>query len=208
MPTIRLLRRFSKNIIPHCRASFRALWRPEGHPTGKGILVNALSHRQFTHGTTLLEVLVAILVLSFGMLGMLGLLMTSLKLTASSNYRNIATLESQAMADLVRANARNLTLYNSPANTVNSSCFTDSGCTSSTTRVQTEYSLWLGRLGSMLPSGSGIICRDSTPTGLTSGTPSDWACDNAAGSQFVVKVCWDESRVPTSPVITCVQTNM
>jgi len=159
-------------------------------------------------GLTLLEVLIAILVLSFGMLGMLGLLMSSLKLTNSSNYRNVATLESQAMADLMRANARNLTLYNNPTNTANSSCFTSSGCTSSQTRVQTEYSLWLSRLSSMLPSGSGMICRDSTPTGSSSGTPSNWACDNATGSQFVVKVCWDESRVPTSSAITCVQTNI
>ena len=156
-------------------------------------------------GMTLLEVLVAILILSFGMLGMLGLLMSGLKLTTSSNYRNVAILESQAMADLIRANARNLTLYNLPTDSPSSDCFTSAGCPSAQGRVQTEYSLWLERLSSMLPSGNGTICRDSSPA---DGTPSSWACDGATGSQFVVKVCWDESRIPTSPAIACIQTNI
>ncbi len=160
------------------------------------------------NGMTLLEVLVAITVLSFGMLGMLGLLINGLKLTSSSNYRNIANIESQAMADLVRANARNLSLYNIPTDSPSSSCFTSSGCSSSQSRVQTEFSLWLDRLATMLPSGNGMICRDSTPTGQTSGTPSNWACDNAADSQFVVKVCWNESRIPSSPAIACVQSHI
>ncbi len=172
------------------------------------IRINYTHPRPTNNGMTLIEVLVAILVLSFGMLGMLGLLMNGLKLTTSSNYRNIANIESQAMADLVRANARNLTLYNAPSDSSNSSCFSTSGCSSSQARVETEFSLWLDRLGTMLPSGSGTICRDSTPTGQTSGTPSDWACDNATGSQFVVKVCWNESRIATAPVISCVQSNI
>jgi len=33
----------SENKIPRCRASFRAHWWPEGHPTGIDILVNVLS---------------------------------------------------------------------------------------------------------------------------------------------------------------------
>ena len=160
---------------------------------------------QSATGMTLLEVLVAILILSFGMLGMLGLLMSGLKLTTSSNYRNIAVLESQAMADLIRSNARNLTLYDLPADSPSASCFTTSGCTNAQGRVQTEFSLWLERLSTMLPSGNGTICRDSSPT---DGTPSSWSCDGAAGSQFVVKVCWDESRIPSSPAIACIQTNI
>ena len=153
-------------------------------------------------GFTLVEALVAILVLSFGMLGMLGLLLGGLKLTSSSNYRNIATLESQAMADQAKANARSLTSYNTPTASLDSSCFTSTGCSSAQTRTQTEYDLWQDRLAAMLPSGVGIICRDSTPA---DGTPGNWACDNTA--QFVVKICWNESRVSIVSSNTCVQTN-
>lgn len=158
---------------------------------------------------TLLEVLIAILVLSFGMLGMLGLLLSGLRLTTSSNYRNIATLETQAIGDLVRANSQNLSLYDVPAGagagSAVAACFTGGGCGSSANRVTTELALWRGRLAMMLPAGAGVICRDST---LADGAPDDWRCDGAAGAQFVVKVCWDESRVPTSPAVNCIQTNL
>ena len=156
-------------------------------------------------GISLFEVLIAVLILSFGLLGMLALLLSGLKLTTSSNFRNIATLESQAMADLLRGDPRNLTLYNSPANAVDANCFTATNCTSMQTRVQTEFSLWLAQLAAMLPSGTGTICQDSTPT---DGTPGNWACDGLATSQFVVKVCWDESSVPTSSATVCVQANI
>ena len=161
--------------------------------------------RGTANGMTLFEVLVAILILSFGMLGMLGLLLSALKLTSTSNYRNIATLESQAMADLLRSNVRNLTSYDAPTDASDANCYTASGCSSTTTRIQTEYSLWLARLATMLPSGTGIVCRDSTPT---DGTPANWACTSTAGNPFVVKVCWDESRVPSSSAVTCIQTLM
>ncbi len=36
---------FSLGEYPFCRASFRALWRPEGHPTDKDIPVNALRQK-------------------------------------------------------------------------------------------------------------------------------------------------------------------
>lgn len=164
--------------------------------------------RRREEGMTLLEVLIAILVLSFGMLGMLGLLLSGLKLTTSSNYRNIASLESQTIGDLLRASTQNLSLYDLPSGTtsITSACLTSSGCGSAANRTDTELALWRGRLAAMLPAGSGTVCRDSTPT---DGTPDDWACDNGGGTgQFVVKVCWDESRVPASPAITCIQTNL
>ena len=58
----------------------------------------------FQQGVTLLEVLIAIVVLSFGLLGMLGMLMNGLKMTSSSHYRTIAAQQLTAMADMINAN--------------------------------------------------------------------------------------------------------
>jgi type IV pilus assembly protein PilV len=164
--------------------------------------------RRELKGMTLLEVLIAILVMSFGMLGMLGLLISGLKLTTSSNYRNIASLESQAIGDLLRANSRNLLLYDLPSTTtsVTDGCLTTGGCGGSANRVDTEVALWRARLATMLPSGTGVVCRDLS---LADGTPNDWQCDNSTNAApFAVKICWDESRVPTSPAINCIQTQI
>ena len=68
----------------------------------------------FQQGVTLLEVLIAIVVLSFGLLGMLGMLMNGLKMTSSSHYRTIAAQQLTAMADMINANPSLVNLYSTP----------------------------------------------------------------------------------------------
>jgi len=54
-------------------------------------------------GVGLIEVLIALLVLSFGMLGMAGLQMWSLKYNQSALQRGMAVVETHAIADAMRA---------------------------------------------------------------------------------------------------------
>lgn len=143
-------------------------------------------------GFSLIETMIAILLISFGLLGMLLVTTNSLKLTGSSNYRTIAIHQAHEMADIVRGNPGLLTSYASPSNTSTSSCFTSSGCTASQL-VNSQFALWKSNLGIMLPSGDGTICRDSSPG---DGTPTDWSCDGT--QQYVVKVCWQEAHLAVS----------
>ncbi len=62
------------------------------------------------NGFTLLEVLIALLVFSFGLLGMAGLLAVSVQTNHSAYLRTQATFLAQGMADRMRAN--NLGLWN------------------------------------------------------------------------------------------------
>jgi type IV pilus modification protein PilV len=55
-------------------------------------------------GFTLLEVLVAVLVLSFGLLGIAGLLLASVQNNSVSTQRTAATFLAQDMADRMRSN--------------------------------------------------------------------------------------------------------
>ena len=63
-----------------------------GHPMNKS-----------QRGVGLIEVLIALLVLSFGMLGMAGLQMWSLKYNQSALQRGMAVVETHTIADAMRA---------------------------------------------------------------------------------------------------------
>lgn len=159
-------------------------------------------NRSQQSGITLIETMIAILVLSFGMLGMLSVFLNSLKITSSSHYRSIAAQQMYALSDNVRSSLPQLTVYPTASGSAVSTCLTAAGCTTAEI-TQTEVALWQTRLAAMLPSGTGTICRDSSPS---DGTPGSWACDGTG--QYVIKVCWDDSRVPTSSSVECIRTTL
>ena len=159
-------------------------------------------NRRAQSGITLIETMIAILVLSFGMLGMLSVFLNSLKITSTSHFRAIAAQQSYALADSIRASLPQLTVYPGVTGTAQAPCLTTAGC-STADMAQTEIALWQTRLAAMLPSGAGTMCRDGSPT---DGVPGAWACDGTG--QFVIKVCWDDSRVSTSSAIECVRTSL
>jgi len=159
-------------------------------------------NRSRQSGITLIETMIAILVLSFGMLGMLSVFLNSLKITSSSHYRSIAAQQMYALSDNVRSSLPQLTVYPTASGSAVSNCLTTAGCTTAEI-TQTEVALWQTRLAAMLPSGAGTICRDSSPS---DGTTGSWACDGTG--QYVIKVCWDDSRVPTSSSVECVRTTL
>jgi type IV pilus assembly protein PilV len=154
-------------------------------------------------GITLLETLIAILVLSFGMLGMLGVIINSLKLTSSSNYRTIAAQQAYSMADVLRGTPALIASYAAPTAAPTSNCLTTVGC-DEPHLIGMQFELWLKSLATSLPSGNGTICRDSTPN--DGGNPTNWKCDGAGG--YVVKVCWDETRVSVTGGQYCTWTNI
>ena len=155
--------------------------------------MNPVARRFSQKGTTMLEVMVSILVFSFGMLGMLGLVVSSLKMTATSNYRSIASEQLAAMADALNAAPVMIDDYVAASgdNSLTAACFSSGGCAAAQL-AKTEYKVWLDRVTGALPGGNAVLCRDSTPA---DGAPGAWACDG--NGRLVVKVCWDESRVST-----------
>ena len=159
-------------------------------------------NRSQQSGITLIETMIAILVLSFGMLGMLSVFLNSLKITSSSHYRSIAAQQMYALSDNIRSSLPQLTVYPSASGGAVSNCLATAGCTAAEI-TQTEIALWQTRLAALLPSGRGVICQDATPG---DGDSTNWQC--SGGGQFVIKVCWDDSRIPTSSAIECVRTTL
>lgn len=164
------------------------------------------NQRQSQHGVTILEVLIAIVVLSFGLLGMLGMITNGLKMTSSSHYRTIAAQQLTAMAEKINANPNIQLKYSPPANAATSTCLTTAGCDPSAANVpakiaNTDYNLWLSQLDALLPpfgigTQKGVVCIDSTPS---DGNMSNFACDSSSNGRVTVKICWNESaRVSVS----------
>jgi len=155
----------------------------------------------FSAGFTLLEVLVAIVIISVGMLGLAGLQARGLQNNHSSLQRTLATYQAYDMADRMRANIVGVNdgNYNNLSGTPSDPGCISTGCTPA---QLTDYDMRVWNLSnaSLLPSGVGVVCLDSTPVDGTSGAP---ACDGA-GTIFAIKLWWsdDRSGTPTRFVLS------
>ena len=162
-------------------------------------------------GFSLIEVLLSIALLSFGMLGMLLLMIHSTRQTTSSHYQSIAAQLGYSLADSMRGNTTQLASYDSPANTAGvAACFTAAGCGGAASdMVDNEYALWTARLAASLPGGLGMLCRDSSPgdATITGSTPA-WNCNAGSTAPFVIKVCWSPARETIVNVPTCTEVTL
>lgn len=152
--------------------------------------IRPLSH---INGYAMLEVLISILVIAFGLLGLAGLQGVSFLNTHSAYQRNQVTLYTYDIIDRIRANRVGFDAgkYNNGSAADASACHpasSPSGCTSTELAGYDLYA-W-NQLLAQLPKGQGIVCIDSTPD---DGTPTAPACDNT-GIQYVAKVWWSDDR--------------
>ena len=110
-------------------------------------------------GATLIEVLVAMVVLAIGLLGLAGLQATSVQSNHSAYYRSQATILASDLADRMRANRTealtNAYLVNFPTPSTNNS--EDSG-----TSAQNDIGAWLNQLARTLPEGTGRVVKNNT----------------------------------------------
>lgn len=142
-----------------------------------------------SRGFSLIEVLIALVVLAIGLLGVAGLQSAGMRHTQAANLQSQASMYASNMADRLRANDEaidqgyfNNTIDESPG-TPDVDC--DATECSPTDLAAYDVSNWYADLGEALPMGSGIIrCHDA---------------DCEADSQFTITVQWDGHRTgPTS----------
>ena len=113
-------------------------------------------------GFTLLEVLVAILVLSIGLLGLAGLMASSIRNNHSAYQRTQATWLAYDMIDRMRVNRANAI---TSANNYNIAIGTASS--SSSGLAGTDVTGWKTTLANALPAGDGSVAVDSTSRAVT-----------------------------------------
>ncbi len=105
-------------------------------------------------GFTLIEALVALIVLSVGLLGVAGLQLAGLRYTSSAASRTQASYLVNDMMDRMRANVKSA--RNGDYNVGYG------GVISGTSVAATDVTAWLAEIALVLPAGKGKIVVDST----------------------------------------------
>jgi type IV pilus assembly protein PilV len=157
-------------------------------------------------GFSIIEAMIAVIILVLGLLGTLGMIINSLKLSSSSNYRSIAGEQAYSMADTLRANpfaiatTTGAAAFDGSVPSAELNCLKAAGC-SRDSFVNNQVWVWQQQLANSLPGGAGYVCRDSdpgghSPTQTAAGAVSSWNCDGTG--QYVVKICWNEARISAS----------
>lgn len=127
--------------------------------------------RYQAQGFSLLEVLIALLVLAIGLLGLATLQTVGLKFNQESYLRSQAVLIAYDIIDRIRANpvAKSSGAYDSVAATAT---YTAPACTGavdcSTSDIATyELANWKSRIAATLPAGTGAISTSGTRRTIT-----------------------------------------
>jgi type IV pilus assembly protein PilV len=146
-------------------------------------------------GFTLLEVLIALLVFSLGLLGMAGLLIVSVKTNHSAYLRTQASFLAQSMADRMRANMPQVWLnaYDTSYPSGGADPCTGGGtCTRANIAIRDKV-VWSTQLTDQLPNGAAVIaCVPTVGVNVT-------AQDQKNGAPYAglcnININWNESSV-------------
>lgn len=140
-------------------------------------------------GVGLIEVLVAVLVLSVGLLGVAALQARSLSMNNSSMARSVATMESYSILDAMRADLVSAQSGNYNKTVTGNSCPTDTS-----TLANAQLNQWCGQLalnlGASASTSGTIKCTGSqglcTVTVTYDDSKSESASTDTSGTQTVV----------------------
>lgn len=176
------------------------------YPEGQEFAMKAVAQRKSTSrpsGMILLENLVSLLLISFALLGMAGLIIKTLSREKESVYHSLAAVQAQDIAERMRTNKSAFSdgTYLAKLNATDTapasqSCSaggfgavtTPAACTAVKLAEDDAYS-WRQWIAASLPGGTGIVCLDDSPDDGTIAAP---AC--AGGSKVVVKIFWRDKK--------------
>ena len=178
------------------------------HPTN----IHSRSHRRNSltsvapnqsRGFSLIEVLISIIILSFGLLGMVGLQAAALQSNREARMQSAAGSLARELAEMMRGN-KDIGLltssntyfgdFSSPlAPATTSYCMnvatSTTACADTTAIANAQMTEWLSRVDSELPGARVRICVDSAPFDAN-GAPQ-WNCTAAGtGATTVIKMGW------------------
>ena len=154
-------------------------------------------------GFSLIEVLISIIILSFGLLGTVGLQAAALQANREARAQSTAGSLARELAEMMRGN-KDIGLLTSsnpyfgdfssplaPATTaycLNVATGT-AACANTTAIANAQMTEWLSRVDSELPGARVRICVDSSPIDAN-GIPQ-WNCNvSGTGATTVIKMGW------------------
>lgn len=142
-------------------------------------------------GFSLIEVMVAVFVLSIGLLGMAALMASSLRNNQSADHRSQAVNLAYDALEMMRANVNNTTRYDSPG-------FSSATAACPAAEVPFAYGVgelysqdrryWQRKVCQKLPNGRGRVRIGE---------------DIAAGFTAQIDVCWTDNRTADDQAAVC-----
>ena len=176
--------------------------------------------KKHLQGFTLLEILVAIVVLSFGLLGMVGIQAMALKSNTDAKQQSTAVQLAAEYSDMMRGNkavAVGITKATNPylidyfkaATDTNNEpaekCASSAGCTTTLNVATWEKYEWLTRVSAAFPEAVVEVCYDKSPYTTSEGIPK-WGCETAgtavAGDSISIKIGWTRDSTNKTRVNT------
>lgn len=161
-------------------------------------------------GFSLIEVLISIIVLSFGMLGMVGMQAAALQSNREARLQSVGYGLAQELAEMIRGNkdVARLPLGSnpylvaltspltppsaSPCLNVGSNC-PGTSLAEQTTLAQAQLTEWLARVNEELPGARVSVCLDTAPYDATKNLPQ-WPCTGGTAEQMFVKIGWSQGN--------------
>ena len=128
-----------------------------------------------SQGFTLLEVLIALVIFSFGLLALAALMAKGLQYNTSALHRSYASSQAYDMADRMRANRLGIDAgnYDMVSGTGSDPGCITSGCNPAQ-MAQYDGWAWNSMNAAVLPSGSGTVAR--------------------SGATYTITLTWDDDR--------------
>lgn len=163
--------------------------------------------RRLQRGMTMIESLVAIVVLSFGMLGVVGLQAAALQSNKEARYQSSAVRLARELGELLRGN-KDVAIDALPANnpylveftgtlpTTSADCFTGA-CATTLDVARFQIREWLSRVDAELPGARVTVCIDDAA--FDSGGLPVWDCSGSGGT-VVVKIGWVQATTDHAAV--------
>lgn len=157
-------------------------------------------------GFSLIEVLISILILAFGVLSMGGLQLATLRsVQSSANFSTAATL-SKDYTEMMRSNliVANVTSTVAGLNpylfdTATTSTYAISPSVDCKTSVCTATQVselhiadWADRVKNQLPGARAVVCRDPAPRNANGSYR--WSCGTNDGTAVTIKIGWIDKR--------------
>ncbi len=142
---------------------------------------------RFARGFSLVESLVALVVLSVGLLGVAALYVSALRFGRTALLRSDAVTLAGDMVDRIRANASGGSSYAlaaGAANTAVAAC-SGAGCTAAQ-MATTDKAQWAALLARSLPAGTGTVAVDTSTSPTTYTITVRWTEPNVGAQTYVL----------------------
>ena len=147
-------------------------------------MVHGLAGKRRSAGFSLVEVLIAGTIFSFGLAGFSGLLLNSIAGASEARAEGSAALSAASLAESLRMNPVAKLRYLDPGTVVTSICDASADCTPEQL-ADYDFKLWRIALANSIPDARGLVCRDGTPQ---DGGEGNAQCDGAG--PLVIKIFW------------------